>query len=109
MTGALRTYLKGRGVDVDHTTVRAMVPVDLRPPERIGQLGNEFGLVLLDEQLGRTFGSFIEDGGVSWLTFGRQTMLVPVGVIVGGLVSPGDDRLLAVAAILSLSAGSRQS
>ncbi|MBK7060188.1 MAG: wax ester/triacylglycerol synthase family O-acyltransferase [Rubrivivax sp.] len=48
MTGALRTYLKGRGVDVAHTTVRAMVPVDLRPPERIGQLGNEFGLVLLD-------------------------------------------------------------
>ena len=48
MTGALRTYLKGRGVDVDHTTLRAMVPVDLRPPERMGQLGNEFGLVLLD-------------------------------------------------------------
>ncbi len=48
MTGALRTYLKRRGVDVDHTTVRALVPVDLRPPERIGQLGNEFGLVLLD-------------------------------------------------------------
>jgi WS/DGAT/MGAT family acyltransferase len=47
-TGALRTYLKGRGVDANHTTVRAMVPVDLRPPERIGQLGNEFGLVLLD-------------------------------------------------------------
>jgi putative peptidoglycan lipid II flippase len=38
-------------------------------------------LVVLDEQLGRTFGSLIEDGGVSWLTFGRQTMLVPVGVI----------------------------
>jgi WS/DGAT/MGAT family acyltransferase len=48
MTGALRSYLKARGVDVNHTTVRAMVPVDLRPPERIGQLGNEFGLVLLD-------------------------------------------------------------
>ena len=38
-------------------------------------------LVVLDEQLGRTFGSFTADGGVSWLTFGRQTMLVPVGVI----------------------------
>ena len=38
-------------------------------------------LVVLDEQLGRTFGSLIKDGGVSWLTFGRQTMLVPVGVI----------------------------
>jgi hypothetical protein len=25
-----------------------MVPVDLRPPERFGKLGNEFGLVLLD-------------------------------------------------------------
>jgi WS/DGAT/MGAT family acyltransferase len=48
MTGALRTYLKGRGVDVNHTTVRAMVPVDLRPPERLGLLGNEFGLVLLE-------------------------------------------------------------
>lgn len=48
MTGALRVYLKGRGVDVNHTTVRAMVPVDLRPPERVGLLGNEFGLVLLE-------------------------------------------------------------
>jgi diacylglycerol O-acyltransferase / wax synthase len=48
MTGALRSYLKRRGIDVNHTTLRAMVPVDLRPPERIGQLGNEFGLVLLD-------------------------------------------------------------
>lgn len=38
-------------------------------------------LVVLDEQLGRTFGSLVEDGGVSWLSFGRQTMLVPVGVI----------------------------
>jgi len=48
MTGALRAYLKGRGIDVKHTTVRAMVPVDLRPPERVGLLGNDFGLVLLE-------------------------------------------------------------
>jgi len=48
MTGALRAYLKRRGVDVNRTTVRAMVPVDLRPPERFGELGNEFGLVILD-------------------------------------------------------------
>jgi len=48
MTGALRAYLKRRGVDVNHTTVRAMVPVDLRPPERAGELGNEFGLVVLE-------------------------------------------------------------
>jgi WS/DGAT/MGAT family acyltransferase len=54
MTGALRTYLKGRGIDVNRTTLRAMVPVDLRPPERIGQLGNEFGLVLLDLAVDKT-------------------------------------------------------
>jgi diacylglycerol O-acyltransferase len=48
MTGALREYLKRRGIDVNHTTVRAMVPVDLRPPERMGELGNDFGLVVLD-------------------------------------------------------------
>ncbi|HUG74644.1 MAG TPA: murein biosynthesis integral membrane protein MurJ, partial [Acidimicrobiia bacterium] len=38
-------------------------------------------LVVLDEQFGRAFGSLHGDGGVSWLSFGRQTMLVPVGVI----------------------------
>ncbi len=48
MAGALRAYLRGRGVDVDHTTLRAMVPVDLRPPERALELGNDFGLVILD-------------------------------------------------------------
>ncbi|HJW11671.1 MAG TPA: WS/DGAT domain-containing protein, partial [Albitalea sp.] len=53
MTGALRHYLQQRGVDVAHTTVRAMVPVDLRPPERVGALGNEFGLVILDLAVAR--------------------------------------------------------
>ena len=48
MTGALRAYLKKRGVDVEHTTLRALVPVDLRPPERALELGNDFGLVLLE-------------------------------------------------------------
>ena len=48
MTGALRAYLRKRGVDVKHTTVRAMVPVDLRPPGRGLELGNEFGLVILE-------------------------------------------------------------
>jgi WS/DGAT/MGAT family acyltransferase len=52
MTGALRDYLGKRGVDVDDTTLRAMVPVDLRPPERAMELGNEFGLVILDLAIG---------------------------------------------------------
>ncbi|MDZ7591944.1 MAG: wax ester/triacylglycerol synthase family O-acyltransferase [Rubrivivax sp.] len=52
MTGALRAYLQGRGVDVAKTTLRAMVPVDLRPPERALELGNDFGLVLLELAVG---------------------------------------------------------
>src|SRR3972149_5100101 len=48
----------------------------LAVPLMLGQ-----SLVVLDEQLGRTFGSLHADGGISWLTFGRQTMLVPVGVV----------------------------
>ncbi len=45
-------------------------------PLMIGQ-----SLVVLDEQLGRTFGSLGIDGSISWLQFARRTMLVPVGVI----------------------------
>lgn len=48
MTGALRSYLLGRGVDANHTTLRAMVPVDLRSPDHADPLGNAFGLVLLE-------------------------------------------------------------
>jgi WS/DGAT/MGAT family acyltransferase len=46
MTGALRTYLRRRGADVGQVT--AMVPVDLRPPECANELGNYFGVVLLE-------------------------------------------------------------
>ena len=52
MTGALRAYLATRGVDVDRNTLRAMVPVDLRPRERGLELGNAFGLVLLELAIG---------------------------------------------------------
>ena len=37
-----------RGVDVDQVGVRAIVPVDLRPPARALELGNQFGLVILE-------------------------------------------------------------
>jgi len=48
MTGALRTYLRKRGIDVENMTLRATVPVDLRAPERAHELGNSFGLVILE-------------------------------------------------------------
>lgn len=47
MTGALRSYLIGRGADTSGMTVHAVVPINFRPLERGVELGNEFGLVFL--------------------------------------------------------------
>ena len=52
MTGALRAYLKKRGVDVRRIRLHAMVPVDLRPRDRALELGNDFGLVILELAIG---------------------------------------------------------
>jgi putative peptidoglycan lipid II flippase len=73
--GARRCGLKlPEGSIRHHPAVRRYFALAI--PLMLGQ-----SLVMLDEQLGRAFGSLWENGGVSWLTFGRQTMLVPVGVI----------------------------
>lgn len=48
VAGALRSYLRRRGSDPARTTMRALVPIDLRPQQDMTQLGNEFGLVILD-------------------------------------------------------------
>lgn len=47
VAGALREYLAAKGDKVDGVELRAMVPVNLRPPGREHQLGNQFGLVPL--------------------------------------------------------------
>lgn len=47
VTGALRHYLLERNVDLSGLEVRVVVPVDLRPPERALELGNNFGLVFV--------------------------------------------------------------
>jgi WS/DGAT/MGAT family acyltransferase len=54
VTGALRAYLSKRGVDVRRSRLHAMVPVDLRPRDRALELGNDFGLVILDLALAGT-------------------------------------------------------
>jgi diacylglycerol O-acyltransferase / wax synthase len=51
-TGALRTYLSEQGDDVDDTEIRALVPVNCRPPGPVKELGNCFGLVFLDLPVG---------------------------------------------------------
>lgn len=48
VAGALRNYLRRRGNDPARTSLRAMVPMDLRAPQDVARLGNEFGLGILD-------------------------------------------------------------
>ncbi|WP_149193548.1 WS/DGAT/MGAT family O-acyltransferase [Luteimonas suaedae] len=50
--GALRDYMRERGEPVDGITLRATVPINLRPLEHAKKLGNHFGLVFLDLPVG---------------------------------------------------------
>ena len=52
VAGALRAYLDRKGDAVDGITLRALVPVNLRPLEQAHRLGNHFGLVFLDLPIG---------------------------------------------------------
>jgi len=48
----IRRYLAEKGDAVAGVTLRALVPVNLRPMEEACQLGNRFGLVFLDLPIG---------------------------------------------------------
>jgi len=50
--GALRSYLLDRGEPIEGVTLRATVPVNLRPLKHARKLGNHFGLVFLDLPVG---------------------------------------------------------
>jgi diacylglycerol O-acyltransferase len=50
--GALGRYMERRGGAVEGVNIRAMVPVNLRPPDDLEKLGNRFGLVLLSLPVG---------------------------------------------------------
>ena len=52
VAGALASYLRDKGDDTDGVTLRALVPVNLRPMERAYKLGNQFGLVFLELPIG---------------------------------------------------------
>ena len=52
VAGALRGYLQERGEDVDGLTLRATVPVNMRPLGHASRLGNHFGLVYLELPIG---------------------------------------------------------
>ena len=52
VAGALRSYLMYQGERVEGLSIRALVPVNLRPAEKAWKLGNRFGLVFLDLPIG---------------------------------------------------------
>jgi WS/DGAT/MGAT family acyltransferase len=52
VTGALRSYLVSEGEGVEGLSIRALVPINLRPVEKAWKLGNRFGLVFLDLPIG---------------------------------------------------------
>lgn len=53
VAGALRRHLEAEGVDVDDTTLRCTVPVNLKPiHERTEDLGNYFGLGFVELPVG---------------------------------------------------------
>jgi diacylglycerol O-acyltransferase / wax synthase len=52
VAGALGSHLAERGIDIDGLTIRALVPVNLRPAEEQPQLGNQFGLVFANLPIG---------------------------------------------------------
>ncbi|MBK8690453.1 MAG: wax ester/triacylglycerol synthase family O-acyltransferase [Betaproteobacteria bacterium] len=52
VAGALREYLVEKGDPVEGLSLRALVPVNLRPLEKAYKLGNQFGLVFLDLPIG---------------------------------------------------------
>jgi diacylglycerol O-acyltransferase / wax synthase len=52
VAGALRSYLIEKGDLVEGVSIRALVPVNMRPAEKAWKLGNRFGLVFLDLPIG---------------------------------------------------------
>jgi len=50
--GALRDYMERKGDKTEGVELRAVVPVNLRPIEKAGDLGNQFGLVFVDLPIG---------------------------------------------------------
>ncbi|MCC7385741.1 MAG: wax ester/triacylglycerol synthase family O-acyltransferase [Deltaproteobacteria bacterium] len=51
LSGAFRTYLKSKSADVPES-IRAVIPVNLRPAGEIPDFGNQFGLVFLPLPVG---------------------------------------------------------
>jgi WS/DGAT/MGAT family acyltransferase len=90
VAGALRAYLQERGDSVEGLEVRALVPVNLRPPGRITELGNRFGLVFLSLPIGieDTVARVLEVHARMDALKGSQQPLVALGILAAMGVAP---------------------
>lgn len=117
VSGALRAYLLEQGDAVDQLEVRALVPVNLRPPGPITELGNRFGLVFLGlpirvaDPLERVFAVRTRMAELKH----SQQRLVALGILAGmGTVPPAvKERLLEAlaanaSAVMTNMPGSRE-
>jgi len=50
--GALRGYLEEKGDPTEGVEIRALVPINLRPPDAREELGNQFGIVAVELPVG---------------------------------------------------------
>jgi diacylglycerol O-acyltransferase / wax synthase len=98
VAGAIGEYLKAQGDEVQGKEIRAMVPVNLRPPGQALEMGNQFGLAPLTLPIG-------VDNPVQRVLEVRRRMaelrgsfqpLLAFGVLAlaGVLVKPAQDLLL---------------
>jgi len=52
VTGAIRGYLEEKGDPTEGIELRALVPINLRPPDSVQELGNRFGIIAVELPVG---------------------------------------------------------
>ena len=98
VAGAIGAYLQAHGDEVAGQDIRAMVPVNLRPPGQVAELGNRFGLapVILPIGLDNPVQRVYEVRRRMSELKGSLQPLLAFGIlaIAGLLIKPGQDALL---------------
>ena len=100
VAGAIGAYLRAEGECVRGKVIRAMVPVNLRPPEQVYTLGNQFGLaplvlpIGLDNPVERVYAV---RQGMAELKGSMQPLLTfGLLAVAGLLVKPAQDAMLSL-------------
>ena len=98
VAGAIAAYLQGHGDRVAGQEIRAMVPVNLRPPEQAYKLGNHFGLapVVLPIGLSNPIERIFEVRRRMGELKGSMQPLLAFGLlaVAGLLIKPAQDAML---------------